>query len=33
LDYVAFYNNKMVGNIIYAKSKVKKNNLELNIFI
>jgi len=31
LDYVALHNNKIVGNIMYAKSTVKNNDLEFTV--
>jgi predicted N-acetyltransferase YhbS len=31
LDFVALYNNKIVGNIMYAKSTVKNNDLEYTV--
>ena len=31
LDFVALFNNKIVGNIMYAKSTIKKNNSEYTV--
>ncbi len=31
LDFVALYNNKIVGNIMYAKSAIKNNDLEYTV--
>jgi predicted N-acetyltransferase YhbS len=31
LDFVALYNNKIVGNIMYAKAIIKNNDIEYNI--
>ena len=31
LDFVALYNNKIVGNIVYVKTKITNNNTEYNV--